>query len=37
MLTDRFKYRCDEQMFSPEELAVHIPSGYIREEPESDK
>lgn len=33
MLTDRVKYRCDEQMFSPEELAIHIPGGTIREEP----
>lgn len=32
-IADRVQYRCDEQVFPPEELAVHCPGGAVREEP----
>lgn len=33
VLADRVQYRCDEQVFSPEELAIHCPGGAVRVEP----
>lgn len=32
-LTNRIKHRCDEQVFSPKKLAIHIPGGAVRVEP----
>lgn len=33
VLADRVQYRCDEEVFSPEELPVHCPGHTVRVEP----